>query len=141
MIRHAIQEYEHGPRQMVKFEGQIVESRKLYGLKTGGSANKSLEAYTQIRDLWYCQMADRRERVRIALRAIVIKIAGTTDYHNEEEIENFAFKDSLEDLDDLDYDSDPIYSSRGQGRVTGPSVDEVTSTYEESCCSIVFIYG
>lgn len=100
---------------MVKFEGQVIDSMGLLapGLKL--ILIESTEPYKEIRTLWFSGSAERQEKVKNALRNIVIQISGTKEEFADAEVVNYAFKDSLDDLDDLDCTADYAGLTEGGG--------------------------
>ena len=106
MIRHAISEYRHSPRRVIKFEGQVIDSMGFLALSLKHTLIKPTEPYKAIRKLWFSGCAERQEMVKNALRNIVIQISGTKEELADAEVVNYAFKDSLSDLDDLDCTAD-----------------------------------
>ena len=77
---------------------------------------ESAEPYKDIRTLWFLGSAERQEQVKDAFHNYIIQISGTKEEPADTEVANYAFQDSLDDLDDLDYTTDYSGLTQGGGR-------------------------
>jgi hypothetical protein len=115
MIRHAIAEYRHSSRQVVKFEGQIIDSMGFFALSLQPTLIESAKPYKGMRTLWFSRSAERQEKVKNALRSILIRISGIKEELADTKVVKYAFKDSLDDLDDIDCTADHAGLIQGGG--------------------------
>ena len=129
MIQHTIEKFQHDSRTSIKFKDQVIESIEpciFFSIQVRlNYANMlSTESYIKIKELWYSQRTDWQECVKTMLWDEIILITDTWQ-DDDEELIDFAFKDSLDDLDSNKSDSD--YSLQKQEQNKGCTLLENTS--------------